>query len=318
MTAVQTVFSAPAASVFGVILRCPLCLADFTGLECPLCGFRFHLHDAIVQALPPDRVAHYARFVRDYEHIRMAEGRGGADEEFYLALPWIDRSGRNIQQWQIRARSFRYLTTHILAATPSEDQSPILDIGAGNCWMSYRLALAGYRPVAVDLLINRRDGLGAADHYRKVLPTLFPRYQAEMERLPFPDGQFDSAIFNASFHYCENAEVTLREALRCVRKGGRVIIVDTPWYSTDASGRQMLVERRAGFIRRHGTASDSIKHLEYLTDARLQNLKEALSIRWEVHVPRYGFRWAMRPVIARLRRRREPSQFRIHVARKPS
>lgn len=318
MTSVRTFFTPDAPPVTGVLLRCPLCRADFTGLDCPLCGFRLNLNDDIVQTLPPNRAAHYARFVRDYEHIRTAEGRGSAAEEFYLALPWTDRSGRNRRQWQIRARSFSYLAMYILSVTPSEDQSRILDIGAGNCWMSYRLALAGYRPVAVDLLINDRDGLAAAEHYRKVLPALFPRYQAEMARLPFSNNQFDTVIFNASFHYSEDAEVTLREALRCVRTGGRVIILDTPWYASDASGRQMLAERRSAFLRRHGTASDSIEHLEYLTDARLHSLEEALSIRWQVHVPRYGFRWAMRPVLAALRRRREPSQFRIYVARKNS
>ena len=316
MTAVQTFFPSHTPPMAGELLRCPLCRADFSGLECPRCGFRLRLRHDIVEALPPDRAEYYAQFVKDYEHIRMAEGRGSAEEEFYLALPWTDPSGRNSAQWRIRARSFLYLTRHILTPTPPENEARVLDIGAGNCWMSYRLALAGYCPVAVDLLINDRDGLAAAEHYRKFLPTMFPRYQAEMDRLPFPDGHFDTAVFNASFHYSEDAEVTLREALRCVRVGGQVVIIDTPWYSRDSSGRQMLAERRAAFLRRHGTASDSIEALEYLTDARLQSLEEALSIRWQVHAPRYGFRWAMRPVIAALRRRREPSQFRIYVARK--
>lgn len=314
MNAAPAFIAAP--PVAAAPLLCPVCRADCTSLECLLCGFRLRRHNDILLALPTDRAAHYARFVRDYEHIRMAEGRGAADQEFYLALPWKDRSGRNSHQWKIRARSFRYLTTHLLSASPSDDQARVLDIGAGNGWMSYRLALAGYRPVAVDLLVNDRDGLAAADHYRSALPTMFPRCQAEMDRLPFPDAQFDTAIFNASFHYAEDAEATLREALRCVRNGGRVIVIDTPWYSSDAAGRQMLVERRAAFLHRHGTASDSIEHLEYLTDSRLRSLEEALPIRWEMHAPRYGFRWAMRPVVAALRRRREPSQFRIYVARK--
>ncbi len=93
----------------------------------------------------------------------------------------------------------------------------ILDLGAGNCWMSFRLALSGYRPVAVDLLTNDHDGLGAATHYRKHLNILFPRFQAEMEYLPFQGEQFDAIIFNASFHYSEDYEATLREALRCVK-----------------------------------------------------------------------------------------------------
>jgi hypothetical protein len=78
----------------------------------------------------------------------------------------------------------------------------------------------------------------------------------------------------------------------------------------------MVSERRAAFLRKYGTASDAIEHVEYLTDERLQNLAAALSVRWEVHFPRYGFRWAMRPLLAKIRRNRTPSEFRIYVAHK--
>ena len=149
--------------------------------------------------------------------------------------------------------------------------------------MSFRLALGGYRPFAVDLLVNDRDGLGAATYYQKRLPDLFPRFQAEAERLPFQDDQFDAIIFNASFHYSEDYAVTLREAFRCVRKGGTVILSDTPWYSCEESGRRMVSERHAFFLQRYGTASDSIQSLEYITDERLRSLEEHLSIQWSIH-----------------------------------
>ena len=110
--------------------------------------------------------------------------------------------------------------------------------------MSYRLACEGQASVAVDLLTNDQDGLGAAGHYTRSCPSLFPRFQAELDSLPFDDGQFDLAIFNSSFHYSENYGKTLAEALRCVRPGGTVVIADTPWYSDEESGQQMLDERR--------------------------------------------------------------------------
>ena len=265
--------------------------------------------------MPLERAAHYARFVEDYEHIRAAEGRGSESEAFYLGLPYKDASGRKSKQWQIRSRSYDYLKARVLKPRVQAD-GRILDLGAGNCWMSFRLALAGYNPVAVDLLTNDHDGLGAAEHYRRHLPELFPRFHAELSRLPFQSGQFDAVIFNASFHYAEDYEMAMREALRCVRTDGLVIISDTPWYSREESGRQMVAERRTAFLRRYGTASDSIGSLEYLTDERLQTLEERLSLRWEIHSPRYGFKWTMRPLVAMLRNRREPSRFHIYVARK--
>jgi SAM-dependent methyltransferase len=182
--------------------------------------------------------------------------------------------------------------------------------------MSYRLALGGYRPVAVDLVTNSFDGLGAARHYQARLPNLFPRFHADMEHLPFQDAQFDAAIFNASFHYSEDYAATMRSVLRCVRKGGLVIISDTPWYSREASGRQMLQERRAAFLKTYGTSSDALGSQEFLTDERLRDLEKELAIRWSVHTPHYGFKWAMRPLKAKLLRRREPSRFRLYVTRK--
>jgi ubiquinone/menaquinone biosynthesis C-methylase UbiE len=274
--------------------------------------------DGIVHALPSEREAYYARFLEDYTRIRIAEGRGSEGDDFYLELPYRDLSGRNIRQWQIRARSFDYLMAHLLQRSVLKEGKRILDVGAGNCWMSFRLALAGHQPVAVDVNTDELDGLRAAKHYRKLLPELFSRYRAEMTHLPFENGQFDAIVFNASFHYSEDYEATLAEALRCTKRGGWVIIVDTPWYSAMESGMQMVAERRAAFLRRYATPSDAIEHLEYLTDERLRSLAEALSIRWEIHSPHYGFRWAMRPVIARLQRRREPSRFRIYAARNES
>lgn len=299
-----------------VLLQCPRCRADLDIDSCLSCGFYLRNCGGIIDALPPERAAHYARFIEEYERIRAAEGRGSQNESFYLGLPYIDLSGRNRKQWQIRARSYDCLMQKALKPTFPLGGARILDLGAGNGWMSYRLAMAGYQPFAVDLLVNNADGLGAAEHYRRHVPELFPRCRAELAHLPFQSEQFDAAIFNASFHYAEDYEAALHEAIRCVRVGGLVIISDTPWYSSEESGKQMVSERHALFLRRYGTASDSIRSLEYLTDERLRLLEEQLSIRWITHSPRYGFRWTMRPLVAKLRNRREPSRFRVYVTRR--
>jgi SAM-dependent methyltransferase len=298
----------------GIALQCPGCRSRLSGLECGLCGFRMQFCCGIVHALLPERVAHYSRFIDDYERIRSKEGRGSREEDFYLGLPFEDTSGRNSKQWKIRACSYRCLVDDVLR--PLRQGGRILDLGAGNGWMSYRLALAGFRPVAVDLLTNEQDGLAAAAHFQRYLPEPFPRFQAEMTRLPFQNEQFDAIVFNASFHYSEDYEASLREALRCLRIGGTVVISDTPWYSEEESGRKMIAERHSVFQQKFGTASDSIPSLEFLTDQRLRLLEEQLSIHWTIHKPRYGLKWALRPFLTGIRRRREPSRFRIYTATK--
>ncbi|MFC5862375.1 class I SAM-dependent methyltransferase [Acidicapsa dinghuensis] len=301
-----------------VRLQCPQCGVGIEAGNSCACGSLLRVCNGILDALLPARRAHYARFMEDYERIRMVEGRGSISEDFYLALPYKDISGRNEHQWRIRSQSFDCLMRRVLKPNLPEAGARILDLGAGNGWMSYRLAAAGYHPVAVDLLVNDFDGLGAIKHYHSRLRGLFPRIRAELVHLPLRQNQFDAAVFNASFHYAEDYTACLREAFRCVREGGLVIISDTPWYSSEQSGQQMLAERRSSFLAQFGFASDSIASLEYLTHERLCTLEEQLSIRWTVYTPNFDLRWRMRPLIARLRHRRDPSRFRIYAARKPA
>lgn len=296
-------------------LRCPRCKTSMLNLDCVNCAFRFREDNGIIQALPPERIVHYARFVDDYEHIRKAEGRGDESDAFYLALPYRDISGKNQSQWQIRAHSYECLVDRILRQQIKRG-ARILDLGSGNCWLSFRLALEGYRPTAVDLITNQRDGLGAAKHFRPYLSELFPRFRAEVLSLPFTDGQFEAAIFNASFHYAEDYEAALREALRCVGQEGLVIVCDTPWYGCEESGMKMIAERHSHFFKRYGTFSSAIRSMEFLTDDRLRFLEQKLGIRWSIYSPSYGLRWAIRPWFARIRNKREPARFRIYAARR--
>ena len=282
---------------------------------CSACGFDLRVENGIWQAIPPERLARFSQFIADYENVRQTEGRGSDDPAYYLALPFKDLTGKNSGQWEIRARTFEFLRDHILTELPAH--SSILDLGAGNGWFSYRLARAGQRPVAVDLLTNSFDGLSAASAYFPRLHEPFPRFRAEFARLPFASGTFDAAIFNASFHYSEDYAATLAEALRCLRPGGLIAICDTAWYSAETSGLAMLRERESHFKQRFGFASNSIESQEFLTDERLESLARKLRIYWTRYTPEYGFAWRIRPLLAKLRGRREPSRFHIHVARVP-
>lgn len=325
---VQPLQGLPAAKQAGwMALTCPRCRAYIGPLDsalppmfdpwfvCPLCSFEMRHQRGIWLALPPERLRHYERFIADYQVVRASENRGSREAAFYLALPYRDLTGANQAQWTIRGRTFHCIESTILPELEArKPQLGILDLGAGNGWLSYRLALRSHLPVAVDLLTNNLDGLGASSHYLERLTTVFPRFQAELECLPFADDQFDCAIFNASFHYSEDYTRTLGEAIRCLRPGGTVVIADTPWYARDESGQQMVAERRALFLGRYGFASDGLASLEYLTDARLESMEEKFGLKWRMHRPGYGLRWASRPWIARLKGRREPSEFRVYSA----
>jgi hypothetical protein len=44
-------------------------------------------------------------------------------------------------------------------------------------------------------------------------------------------------------------------------------------------------------------------------------MERRLSVRWHNHAPYYGIGWHLRPLLARLRRARKPSRFRIYSAK---
>ncbi|MCU1339980.1 MAG: Methyltransferase type 11, partial [Bryobacterales bacterium] len=212
------------------------------------------------------------QFLNDYARIRSAEGRGSEESEYYRALPFADLSGRNSDQWRIRARTFRYFLNRVLP----RQRSTVLDLGAGNCWLSYRLAELRHRPVAVDIFSDPRDGLRAARHY----PVSFPTAEADFDRLPFGNASFDLVVFNASFHYSSDYARTLAEARRCLRPEGRVVILDSPVYKRSEHGEQMRAERQVFFEQQHGFRSEALRSIEFLDEPMLDALARDLRLTW--------------------------------------
>jgi len=307
-------------------LCCPACFGEMETIiltlehaqdraVCAACNLAIVMKDGIWRAIRPGHDVFLAGPLSSYEAVRKAEGRWSNNAAFYLSLPFKDTTGKFAKQWMIRAHSFRFVTKKILPICVrmlGKRNLRILDIGAGNCWMSYRLSLLGHLPVAVDLSVSPLDGLGAACYYSNISGLGFPRFQAEMDILPFIAGQFDMAIFNASFHYAQDYEVTLCETLRVLRPGGAILIVDSPTYGNETDGEAMKREKSKEFLLRYGSDEGNMGGQEYLTPDRLARLQNT-GIRWRRYSPWRGWRWAMRPFLARIAGRRRPSQFYIYL-----
>lgn len=291
---------------------CPTCGSPMTmrgdrTLICADSRHTFERVDGIWRLLPAERADYFGQFVREYETIRRHEGRNHRDSEYYEALPFEDLSGRYVADWHIRAVSFKALIARVVKPIETILRRPliVLDLGAGNCWLSNRLAQRGHHVAAIDLLTNSADGLGASVHYR----SRFTPMQAEFDRLPLASHQADLVIFNGSLHYSTNFEKTLAEALRVLRPEGQLIILDSPLYHDAASGRAMVREREEYFTREVGYPSNALPSENFLTYERMRELGAVLGVAWQLHEPFYGLRWAARPVRARLRHHREPARF---------
>ena len=292
-------------------LACPTChtllLADDANcLRCPVDNQAYQCIDGIWRMLSPERTEHFARFMEDYEAIRQAEGRGGYDASYYQLLPYAV-ADRWSGDWAIRARSFETLVERVIAPPYQSTALSILDLGAGNGWLSNRLVERGHRVAAVDLQTNTFDGLGAFIHYQHpFLPV-----PAEFDHVPFEASTVDFVIFNAWLHDSEDYAITLLEALRVMRTDGQIVILDTPVYRDAVSGQRMTAERQQHFRREYGFASDALASEHYLTHDRLKLLGDALGIVWQPHRPHYGWRWVLRRLVGRIRTRREPAEFYV-------
>jgi SAM-dependent methyltransferase len=257
---------------------------------------------------PADAVIQGRRqFLAEYGAVRSSEGRGGDDANWYYALPYRDLNGRFTDQWTMRGRSWKYFEHRVLPRYERRFGRAlrIFDLGAGNCWMSWRLARRGHAPVAMDIFADERDGLRASRFYRARTP--FPVVEAEFDNIPA-----------ASFHYSRSYERTLAEVRRVLRPDGAVVIMDSPVYKCPEHGQRMVEERRERFRQQYGFASDAQGSIEYLDDVALARLGRELGIRWTVHKPWYGLRWHSRPLRAWIERTRPPSRFRIIAGDMPA
>ncbi len=293
------------------VTGCALELQEDTTLISHQGKVEYRRDSGIWRFLASERERHFAGFVQDYQAVRAKEGRGANDSDYYRALPFADLSGKFAGNWRIRAASYHVLVGRLLTPFTRAQKRPanILDLGAGNCWLSNRLAGLGHQVVALDLLDNSTDGLGAHRHYE----TSFECVQAEFDHLPFADNQFDFVIFNASLHYSEAYLTTMSEALRVLAPGGSAVILDSPVYRDGTSGRKMVKERENDFERRFGFRSNALSSENFLTFERLDLLGRQLQLNWEFIRPFYGLRWRLKPFVAKIRRRREPAQFFLIV-----
>ena len=252
-------------------------------------------------------------FAAEYARYRAEEGRGYTGTQL-LQLPYLT-DGPHASQWAIRARTFDAFMAQILRPAAARLNRPleVLDLGAGNGWLSYRVSLEGHHAFALDIRNDSVDGLGASAPFRRIEPTM-QILVAPFEAIPLGSASMDIALFNASLHYATDLRAVLREALRVTRPGGQIAILDTPFYMREHDGLAMVAEKRMRFGDRAQVLMD-LPFIEFLTRERLRDASPELD--WKRHRVRYPFTYELRPLVAALKGKRRPSRFDLWVATVP-
>jgi SAM-dependent methyltransferase len=259
------------------------------------------LRDGVYRALPAPRAREIEPLLAHYRRIRAADGYRRAGAEYYCSLPYVDRRDPQSATWRVRQESLGHLR-HILRGL-GRGRLRILDLGAGNGWLSHRLAVDGHACAAVDWLDDPEDGLGAARHYA----AGFTRIQADFDDLPLARAQFDVAVFNASLHYSADPGATLCRARGHLVEGGLLVVMDSPVFTSDEDGRRMVDAQQAKF---QALGGESLRWgVGYLTAVSLARAaaEAGVRVRW---IPSHGRPgWAVKRWFAGLRQRRPPARF---------
>ncbi len=298
---------------------CPSCRQELvqtkSGWVCTEETFSFQTRNGIPDFILPSRRERIESFLSIYQKVRTAEAWGSPIIDYYLALPYGDLTGNHQKIWKTRARTFDCFAQHLAARNPTEPLR-VLDVGAGNCWMSLRLAELGHQVIAVDINLDSSDGLGIASKFNSAGLLKFSCVRAEFDYLPFPESSFNVIVFNASLHYSTNILATLLKTLCLLSEDGALCVLDSPIYHDAKSGKAMVQERQEKFRKNYGLSVPDEFAGNFLTYDQLNQLEPEHTV--EYLTPHYGLIWNLRPVLAFLLSKREPASFEIAKVQKKS
>ena len=296
-------------------LACPGCRAGFgsvpegSATACVRCGCGVERRGGVLRCIGALDSERDRLLVTQYRAVRDGDGFRRADAQYYQTLPWVSDDDPRAAEWRIRRSSLAALT-HLVLPDPTPARH-VADLGAGCGWLAHRLTEMGHAVVAVDLLDDDRDGLGACRHY----DVSFAKVQADFDALPFGDAQFDLVVFNASLHYSPDPERSLAAARRLLSPRGAIAVVDSPMFDRVADGERMVADELTRFAETRGVDRPVRLGVGFLTYERLDRRAGRLGLTPRFVPTRGPLVWRLRRQLGRVRLGRAPATFGVWVAR---
>jgi len=105
----------------------------------------------------------------------------------------------------------------------------VLDIGAGRCWSTRHMILAGASyAVGVDIITERFIGLETADIFLERDNIHFERLVGDMNNLPIRPATFDIAFMTATLHHTSDPNRAMQEVADTLVPGGIAVLINEP------------------------------------------------------------------------------------------
>jgi SAM-dependent methyltransferase len=106
-------------------------------------------------------------------------------------------------------------------------EHPILDFGAGSCWITESLARMGQKVTAFDIHTDLEgciDGRVGADI--RIDRALISHVSGDGHAMPFEDGKFGHTLCYDTLHHMHDYDRVISEFSRVLKPGGRAIFVE--------------------------------------------------------------------------------------------
>jgi SAM-dependent methyltransferase len=291
---------------------CSYCAAPLRaaghGLVCAREDRWFATQSGVHRLLAQERRRELQPALESYQRVRRDEGWVAS-----RGLPEVGDDHPHAAIWRRRARHFARAVT-LAGERLGRGPWRVLDAGAGSCWASARLLGAGHAVAAVDINLDARDGLLAAEATMDD-PARLPRAEADIEALPLEPASMDLVLAAGVLHHAPRPARTLLEMRRVTRRGGLVVVIDSPVYRRAVDGETMVAERAQARTRRYGFAPASFGP-GYLVWSELAGLFEGAGWRLEVHGWPGHLREIARDAMERARWGRRTARFPVLVGRR--
>lgn len=186
-------------------------------LTCTACGSKFPVAKGIVDLMPnPDQTI-------QNEQQGWSELLGETSEELVNTMLQLPHYGED-NLWVSVARSFDDIMEKV-----NFQGKKVLDIGAGRCWSTRHMVLAGASyAIGLDILTERFIGLETADIFLEHDAIYFERMIGDMNNLPVRPETFDIAFMTATLHHTSDPKRAVKEMADALKPGGLVILINEP------------------------------------------------------------------------------------------